>query len=155
MEDNNNEILIELENATRGERLGAALIDALIIMVVNIPLAYFMGYFENFGEVTPPLSSIITLAVVGFILYFAVNGKLLHTSGQTIGKKINGIRIVKLDGTKPDIKELLVKRYIPYFGFPYIPYIGGLVNLINLCFIFGKEKRCLHDKIAGTKVVKS
>ncbi|UTV98269.1 RDD family protein [Marinomonas rhizomae] len=155
MEDNINEIPTEFENATRGERLGAALIDALIITVVIIPLAYFMGYFENFGEVTPPLNITIVLAIVGFALYFLVNGKLLHTNGQTIGKKFNGIRIVKLDGTKPDIKELLVRRYIPYFGFPYIPYIGSFVNLINLCFIFGKEKRCLHDKIAGTKVVKS
>ena len=146
---------VTIEDASRWARLGSALIDGILIMIVTMPLAYFIGFFENLGEAPPDLGKTLLIAFVGFALYFAINGKLLYENAQTIGKRFNGIKIVNLDGSKPSIQDLIVKRYIPYFGFPYIPYIGGLVNLVNLCFIFGKERRCLHDRIAGTKVVKS
>jgi uncharacterized RDD family membrane protein YckC len=153
MEEHN--IEIALQDASRGARLGSALIDMLLLLVIILPLALFLGVFENLGDTPPPLGTTILMAVISLGLYFAMNGKLLYENAQTIGKKFNGIKIVNLDGSKPSIQDLIVKRYIPYFGFPYIPYIGGIVNLVNLCFIFGKERRCLHDKIAGTKVVKS
>jgi hypothetical protein len=34
-----------------------------------------------------------------------------------------------------------------------IPMIGAVVALANILFIFGKEQRCLHDRLAGTKVI--
>jgi hypothetical protein len=34
-----------------------------------------------------------------------------------------------------------------------IPFIGNFVNLADALFIFGEEHRCLHDHIAGTKVI--
>ncbi len=34
----------------------------------------------------------------------------------------------------------------------HIPMVGPLINLVNPLFIFGKERRCLHDYIAKTQV---
>jgi uncharacterized RDD family membrane protein YckC len=34
-----------------------------------------------------------------------------------------------------------------------IPYAGGLITLVDLLLIFGKERRCLHDLMADTIVV--
>ncbi len=34
-----------------------------------------------------------------------------------------------------------------------VPFIGGIFGLVNALFIFGAERRCLHDRLAGTRVV--
>jgi len=34
-----------------------------------------------------------------------------------------------------------------------VPQVGGLIGLVDILFIFGKERRCLHDLLAGTRVV--
>ena len=36
-----------------------------------------------------------------------------------------------------------------------IPCLGAIYALVNVLFIFGDERRCLHDLIAGTKVVEA
>ena len=36
-----------------------------------------------------------------------------------------------------------------------LPVIGAILGLVNILFIFGPEKRCLHDYIAGTRVIKA
>jgi uncharacterized RDD family membrane protein YckC len=142
------------EIASRSTRLGSALIDMIPIIAITLPLSYALGLFDYIeaGQ-QPPLGLTAISAIAGFTIYFALNGKLLAQNGQTIGKKYNNIKIVTLEGDKPSIQHLLLKRYLPYFGFPYLPIVGGIVNLINLCWIFGKSKRCLHDHIAGTKVI--
>ncbi|ELA9340492.1 TPA: hypothetical protein NJY93_004654 [Vibrio parahaemolyticus] len=33
----------------------------------------------------------------------------------------------------------------------YLPLVGGILNLINLIMIFGKQKRALHDRVAKTR----
>ena len=34
-----------------------------------------------------------------------------------------------------------------------IPVLGPLFSLVNVCFIFREDRRCIHDLIAGTQVV--
>jgi uncharacterized RDD family membrane protein YckC len=48
---------------------------------------------------------------------------------------------------------IILKRSLPITLFSLIPVIGGLLGLANIGFIFRKDRRCLHDIIAGTKVV--
>jgi hypothetical protein len=35
-----------------------------------------------------------------------------------------------------------------------IPTLGGLLTLVDALFIFGGSRRCVHDLIAGTKVIR-
>jgi uncharacterized RDD family membrane protein YckC len=147
---------IKLENASILSRFWASIIDMLIIVAFTLPFIYLLDALEyiKFSREKSVLAS-ITMPFVGIAVFFIINTKLLINSGQTIGKKINNIKIVRLDGTKPDFYQLLLKRYLPFFGFPYIPIIGGIVSFIDIWFIFGKQSQCLHDMIAGTKVVNS
>ena len=48
---------------------------------------------------------------------------------------------------------LLGRRYLFANGVGMIPFIGGLISIVNICFIFRGDKRCLHDLVAGTQVV--
>ena len=38
-------------------------------------------------------------------------------------------------------------------GEPYVD-AGGLFSIVDICFIFRDDRRCIHDLIAGTQVVK-
>ncbi|UXI03687.1 RDD family protein [Photobacterium sp. TY1-4] len=150
--------LDSLALATKWSRVGASIIDGFLISIVTLPIAYLMGGFDGLNQEPPVQMSYelqILLLVLGLLFYAAVNWKLLESNGQSIGKKVLNIRIVYLNDEQASRTDILVKRYLPYLLFSYIPFIGPLVSLINLLFIFGKQRRCLHDRIAGTKVVKA
>jgi uncharacterized RDD family membrane protein YckC len=76
-----------------------------------------------------------TLAIVAFGLVAAINLWLLARHRASIGKRVLGIRMARSIVTS-------------------IPYLNLLI-VIDLAFIFGKRRRCLHDYIADTIVVKA
>ena len=64
------------------------------------------------------------------------------------------IRIVDLEGRVPSIPRLVVRcATAMYVG--VIPFLGRLLSLIDLLLIFRDDKRCGHDLLAGTRVVKA
>ena len=140
-------------SATRMQRFLAATIDALIIMVVTIPAMYFTGGFALVSEGGQP-SWIhgFVIALIGVAFFVLINGKLLLSKGQTIGKQVIKIKITDLHDNLPT-KDALLKRYALYFGVGQIPMMGPIASMVNILFIFGKEKRCGHDYLAETKVV--
>ena len=138
------------EKASRSVRLLAALIDGFFAMIAITVLIYFIGFdlFKN-----PTLMSLFGSFLYGLFFTVALHGYLLHFYGQTIGKHFMSIRIENLDGTKASFATIYFKRMLPMQLMGLIPAIGQLiVGFINPMFIFGKEKRCLHDYIAKTKV---
>ena len=141
--------------ASRWQRLWAWLLDTLILMVVVFPVMYLTGALDGVLKDVEPSSSDNILSVLFSLSVFAfLNGGLLIKQGQTIGKKLVGIKIVDLNGNLPTLKQHLIKRYAVYFLPIYIPVVGAIFSLVDDLFIFGKEKRCIHDYAAGTKVVK-
>jgi uncharacterized RDD family membrane protein YckC len=142
------------ELAGRGMRLAAAIVDALILIAIMLPLMYMGGYFSGMmsGE-QPGFGTQIMWAVLGFVVFVVVQGMPLNASGQTWGKKLLKMKIVDLEGRQPSFATLIGKRYLPVQAVTAIPFVGGLLGLVNVLFIFGEERRCLHDLIAGTRVV--
>lgn len=145
----------ELVLATKLSRLAAAVLDNIILALILIPLVYFFGGWELLqqGEET---SLQFDLMITGAVLlaFVLINGNLLATNGQTVGKKVLGIKIVDLNGHLPSVKSHLLPRYAFYLLVDFIPIIGGLLSLVNVLYIFGQERRCMHDLLAGTRVVK-
>jgi uncharacterized RDD family membrane protein YckC len=145
----------ELELASRWNRLFAAIIDTIIMMCVTLPLMFFTGGFDGMSTGQQPgILYTLGMSLVSWIVFALINGKFLLASGQTIGKKAMEIRIVDLEGNVPVLNTLLA-RYAVYFLPGLIPVAGGIFSLVNILFIFGAEKRCLHDQVAKTKVVKA
>lgn len=146
--------------AGRGERLGAAIIDGLIMIAVMGPLMYFGGYFNLAmeaaarGEQVSVVSQLMWV-VIGFVVFVAIQFVPLNASAQTWGKRLVGVRIANLDGSQPGIGQLLGKRYLPVQVVTSIPYLGGLIGLVNVLLIFRGDRRCGHDLIAGTRVIKA
>ncbi|MGJ8677267.1 MAG: RDD family protein [Akkermansiaceae bacterium] len=147
--------LAESENlASRGSRLGASILDSLIISVIVLPIVFFTGGFEGImeGKQQSFIYTILT-SVLSIVVFFAINYKFLLSNGQTIGKKVVGVQIRAFSGAPVGLTDLL-KRYGFYFLIGQIPIAGGVLSLANACFIFRKDQRCLHDLVADTKVVK-
>ena len=118
-------------------RVGAGLLDGIII---GIPLAIISSLL--YGE------SDTWFTTIGQNFYTFILPILW--AGYTIGKRIVGVRIVKVDGSSVDVWTM-VKRVI-IAGIVYGITLG--IGLIVSCFMVGlrEDKRSLHDFIAGTYV---
>ena len=91
-------------------------------------------------------------ALYGFAVFLLVNGYFLKRDGQTVGKKLLGIKITTLTGAVPDFWPMVAKRYLVFWVITYLPFVGNLIALVDALFIFRDDKRCLHDHLAGTVV---
>lgn len=141
--------------ASRWARLGASIIDSVILMLIVVPVMYFTGGFDSIMEGREPgFVYMFAMGVLSLIVFFVINYRFLIGSGQTIGKKVFEIKIVDLNGNLPVFQPQLLIRYAVYSLPGQIPFVGSLFSLINILFIFTKDKRCIHDLIAKTKVVK-
>jgi formylglycine-generating enzyme required for sulfatase activity/uncharacterized RDD family membrane protein YckC len=168
------EMMAELnqELASRWQRLWGSLIDALIAMAIIFPAMWFLGlwqlmadakwsssagYFEKQQEVLGQLTieQRIIMFALGTVVFIVIQGYLLGKYGQTIGKRMVGTRIVSCeDGRILPFWTVFSLRYLPVSLVSQIPVAGQWLSLIDVLFIFRKDKRCIHDLIAGTKVVK-
>ncbi len=96
------------------------------------------------------------LGVLGLLGLAIYQWYLLSMTGQTLGKKWMRVRVVKLDGSPVDFASAVVLRsWVPY-GLTFVGsliVVGSVLPLVDALMIFGDERRCLHDLIAGTKVV--
>jgi uncharacterized RDD family membrane protein YckC len=142
--------------ASRLARLGATLVDAFIGIAISLPIGIMTGYFGRVMEQKATLMETALYSVGGMVVFLLLHGYLLATQGQTIGKKLVGVRIVDYNtGTLLAIAKLIGLRVAPIWIVSMIPLAGGCLALIDILFIFGNEQRCIHDLIAGTKVVEA
>jgi uncharacterized RDD family membrane protein YckC len=150
----------EIELAERTTRLGASIIDGLVqlavILIILFPILNRRG-LEGFSVLfyeNVLLSSVLSV-IVGFAVYSAVNFHLLRKNGQTIGKYVCKIKIVRSDGSPADVPRILLFRFLPMLVIPQVPLIGNIIGLINPLLIFRESRKCLHDNIADTIVIKA
>lgn len=161
------EIAAEAPLAGRGERLLAQLLDNVIFLALALPggimialaaaragFRFAMG-LENLATVAGIGAGVAVLAFAGIILAI-VQLWMLITRGQTLGKRIMEIRIVRLDDeSNPGFVHVFLLRAIVPGILGAIPMVGWGFTLTDIFFIFRADRRCLHDLIAHTKVVKA
>lgn len=131
-------------------RILASLID-LSIGVLALLLAKFT-LSQSLGSVLSILGVFASVAIVlGVIVYQAVS---LSSTGQTVGKRVMRLRVVNFyDASNPGfVKVVLMRWWLPSLIYP-IPYLGWAFWLADGLFVFKKDRRCLHDLMAGTIVV--
>lgn len=145
--------------ADRGQRLAAAVVDGVLLLLVLGVVVWFEYKFLFGGHDWPPKGTellVVQVAntMIAFATYLLLNGILLQRYGQTIGKRLLEIRIVRVDGSQATLTDLVLRRYLPILLIKFIPYVGIAVATIDPLLIFRSERRCLHDYLAGTIVVK-
>jgi uncharacterized RDD family membrane protein YckC len=142
--------------AGRWTRLGASLLDTLFLVILNIPvLIFILGVDFTSPEIeNQPFVQVLLQAGVGLAIFLILNGYTLHKRGQSLGKIIAGIRIVRIDGQPVSGMDTIVKRVLPIMAIAQVPAVGWIFSLVDSLFIFRGDRRCIHDMIAGTKVIK-
>jgi uncharacterized RDD family membrane protein YckC len=131
----------------------ACLIDNVLTSLVIMPVLLGTTVFGDFKH--PENRDALTgveIVVFAVIVFLAINGWLLVTYAQTVGKRVVGIGIVNLDGTRTDFAVILLRRLLPVWIVSAVPGLS-LLGIANPLFIFRADRRCLHDHLAGTKVV--
>ncbi|WP_057159545.1 RDD family protein [Lysobacter sp. Root983] len=152
---------VDGELASRFSRLVAIVLDTIIVFAITGPMAYFGGYFEQVransaaGRMFMPIGTLAFWTAIGFTAFALIQAYPLHAYGQTWGKRICKIRIVDMDGAKPSLGRLLLRRYLPINLASVVPILGNVFGIVDVLMIFRRDKRCLHDLIAGTRVIKS
>lgn len=140
--------------ATRGSRLAAAFLDGLLILAVLVPLQWALGVYDDFPAYQKDHLRQALWGLGGFALTLAINGYLLATRAQTVGKAALGIKIVTMDGTNADFWRIVTRRILPINVLSMIPVVGAFLPLVDSVAIFGSDKRCIHDRLANTRVVR-
>lgn len=141
-----------MELAERRDRLWAKVIDNLIFAAAGIIAALLIPGLKD-SSLLMPVMGLLGAVLLGF---FAYQIWLLTTQGQTLGKKVMGLRIVKTaDMSNGGFVTNVLLRAFASAAVTLVPIFGTLFAMADPLFIFREDRRCLHDYIAGTCVIKA
>jgi uncharacterized RDD family membrane protein YckC len=134
--------------------LGAAILDGLIFgAMVYIPIIFTAAALgaasEERGGAMLVLGGLLTLA--GLVAWAWLTIRFVLGNGQTIGKKLTGIKVVRSDGSRVSFSRIFWLRNVVNAIISVIPFYG----LVEVLFIFGESRQCLHDKMADTIVIRA
>jgi uncharacterized RDD family membrane protein YckC len=134
--------------AGRDRRLFAYAVDLLVTAVVG-----------DVCTLPGAIAGSETLAAVGLavgvVTLLVFQAYLLAVAGQTIGKRVLGLRIVRRDGRTPGFVRVVLLRALLPALLTALPGIGAVVLVLDTLAIFtNRGARCLHDYVAGTWVAR-
>lgn len=143
--------------ASRWARLGAAIVDIVLIGIVtglvSLPFVDWDRVFDpETGESVYSGGQVASNAigvVLGFLYYWLMHAKW----GQTLGKKLLRIRVVRQDDGRAITTGQAAGRSAFY---SVLGGICGCIGLIDVLWIlWDRRKQALHCKVARTVVVKA
>ena len=142
-----------LVQADRSTRFCAVVVDLLLLAAAFAQLVVGsvpeLARYDTLGPQATMASAILGAALVAWNLWW------LHRRGQTVGKWLFRIRIVRSNGDPVGLGRVLGLRIAPVLFASFIPFAGVFVQFADPLLIFGGARRCLHDQLADTIVVKA
>lgn len=135
-------VKISFTAAGAGERLLAFIIDMAIKIGYLMVLASSFGVFDNMDE----WSQIAVNTVLSFPVMFYTLGLEALFNGQTLGKRIMKIRVVKIDGYQATFSDYVVRWFFRIVDI-YVLGLGFFVMSMN------KKTQRIGDMAAGTAVI--
>lgn len=159
--------------ASLGRRFMGAMVDGLFNMVLLYAVRTVINgspqsYDAMFGPRAQEQNAGTNLVLS--LLPLAIMGSLVASRGQSLGKIVMRTRIVDEEGRRAGLYNGFVMRTLPFAAIALVPTallamgvvsfqniqpftsIIGLVSLVDAAMILGANRRCLHDRIAGTYV---
>jgi len=135
-------VFIHYPVASVGDRILAFIIDRIILIIYTVAIVAWM---INFNVEVPWLWIIL----LGFPWVFYHLVFEIFMNGQTPGKRVMSIQVVRMDGTSPSVGNYILRWLVGFIDF-YV--FSGIVAVIVVA-TNGKGQR-LGDLAAGTSVVK-
>ncbi|WP_165008632.1 RDD family protein [Neisseria yangbaofengii] len=179
---------IEVDLAPPMKRMGAVILNSVLNIAAYIPLIISVltgesGYLQRASaskEITLPEINMtwLMIGIAVLVIYGAVQIYFMSKDGQSLGKKMLGIRVLKTDGTNPGFFGTVFMREAAYYfllglAAGVIAYVAQsitgnpdmfdlLSNFIQLAayvacvvmlFKVKSDRRTLQDYLANTVVV--
>lgn len=126
-------------------RIAALCVDYLVFLLLPVTWLVLARFLSDTGT---PDSIGNTIWIIGFVLLVANSILLPMVNGQSLGKMIFGMHIVKNDGSRADLFSILMRNVFGYMLTLGSAGLGFLFSAIS------SKGRALHDYIAGTMVVR-
>lgn len=140
--------------ASLGTRIGARLLDVLIVAIPATILLGILG-FGTYGVLDS--GSWIGSAITS-LLWFGYFVLMESNRGSTLGKQILNLKVISANGAPPSTEEAAKRNIWMLFGL--VPLIGGLASLVAVIVIMvtissDQHNRGYHDTFAGTAVMRT
>ena len=145
----------DVELASLSARFWGAMVDGIVGITLMFGFYFISGIWARMMEAEMSGGDAALATAFGFVCFALIHSYTLANRGQTIGKVLLKTQIVSVqDDSILPLWKVLGLRYLPLSLVTLIPLIGNIVGIANVLFIFRADRRCLHDHIAGTKVIK-
>lgn len=133
------------EPAGFGSRLLAIIIDGAVLILPTLLIGMLAVLWLD-----PDGMNVDLFSGAGSLLYSMILP--IVWQGQTVGKYAMGIQIVKTDGRKLGIGAMLMRVLVANLLYGLTLYILMITSIIMV--LVRRDKRAVHDFLAGTQVVK-
>jgi len=138
-------VSIDYSLAKTGTRVGSFFIDLIFMLVVYWILAALLL------NLTTDIDETVLIGfgpLFTFIFYYFLME--MFNRGQTVGKKVVGIKVIRLDGKDPTPADFLTRAI---FLLPDVILSSGIPAILLISS--GRYKQRLGDMVAGTAVIQS
>jgi uncharacterized RDD family membrane protein YckC len=154
--DTPEQIALEIPIAGIGSRFLAIAVDTLLQFVGSIVATFlflFTGPLIGTALFRLPAGLVAFLPAIAMLVVFCIYWGYfaffeILWKGQTPGKRVAGIRVIKDSGRPIDISSAILRNLLRAVDFLPALYTAGII-----CMILNRHSRRLGDLVAGTVVV--
>ena len=138
-------VLLEFDLAGAGDRILSGLLDWLFIG------AYFFFCYLLFSllHITGDVAIVFYIILISTPIFFYYPLFEIFMNGQSPGKKIMKIKVIKLDGAQPSLGD-----YILRWVFRIVDWMPFLFITAIISIVVSKKEQRLGDLLANTTVIK-
>lgn len=143
-------VTINFTAANVGQRIFAQLIDFVVILIYYFTINYVLALLgienaiRNMDQWS--ITAIYAIAFLPAMCYSLIMESVFE--GQTLGKKLLKIKVIKIDGYQATFVDYLIRWM---FRIVEVVFMFGIIGLITLAS--SKKSQRLGDIVAGTSVI--
>jgi len=138
-------VIIQYALASVRDRILSFIIDAVILSFSIALLSLIISYLFSGSSI---MAYALTITIVTLLFFYSLGSEILM-NGQSFGKRIIGLKIVKITGKEPSMNDYLIR-----WAFRFIDIWGSSGSIAIMMISSSNRNQRLGDLMANTAVIK-